>query len=479
MDLFDKKGTFENEFDEANQNVIPNNLSWDKMGPPILLGLEKRKKKRRFIWFFLLGVLICSMSVGSVVLWYNSNLDSDNSVIVSTNTLQLKTSDETVSKNKLGIKRVSSIHKSKESSISIYSSTQQEIKENSIEIEFTDNSKKKVFFNQNTLKEQENNSGIRKLNELELSNTNDKSNRFFQNKSASAINKIFETVNRGKENDFSSPELKSKLISNSKTQVARLPLHPIRIDSDYDLLELTHDTLSEGSGDQAIWSFSLTGGANLIYTNLQVSDAAPMTSEKSRLGWLTNLRLKRKINNRWSVQTGLELRQVSFKSHLQSSEEITLNRPNTLDTVFVSFQNRSIRTTYIDEVSGLRTRNFEHYNKYTSIKIPVLLGYKFQVRRLDLVLQTGPSFQLFRKNEGRSITHAGTYLDFDNKEIYAPSVQWSYMIESQFSYRINSKSKIEALFSFDHQLSNLFLDELSYQQRPIVFSSSFGISWNL
>ncbi len=480
MDLFDKKGNFRNDFDEPNIDLIPDNLNWDKLGPKILLGLKKDKRRRRFIWLWWTGILVLFIVIGIILI---KNISSSNQV-PSTISEEKTANDKIVSTNEKP-KVLSEDHNTLDLSKENLNTEEHIIiavnsEENTV-IESI--SKRLVQPKKNTLI-------IKRGDQLSINAKSKKLNSQLVGQAdlISTLNeydnspqpaRVSELTNIGKGNDFQNVDFKDDTRFLDLNPLFSLPVVPLKTYHAFDLPDVTSDTILRQKEYVSNWQVQLSGGSNVFSNIAQTRNQMALAADKTLIGWQANLRLRKYITQSWSVQAGLEVKQLRYKSDFRSDEDVTLNRPNTLDTVFVSFQTREVSSTYRDMVPGLRQRIFLNHNKHTLIKLPLLFGYEIEKSGLGLALQTGLSTQLYRISDGKTIIQSGETILLNDSSLYNSSFQWSYLLESQLSYSVTKRSKIIAILGLDHQINNWLVRDLGYQNRPTIMNVSLGVSWAL
>ena len=227
------------------------------------------------------------------------------------------------------------------------------------------------------------------------------------------------------------------------------------------------------------WRLELSGGTNILDFNPSRSTGDglnPVSKDHSLLGKQFSIRLKRSLYPNWNVSTGLGYQQLRFRSRYYREEHVSLYRPNTIDTIFISALTGERAFSYTDSIPGIRTRNFQHFNQHELIQIPILVGYTLAHKKMSLGLNTGLNFTLLHTPKGRVLYTSMEATELSEPALFAKNLKFSLLIEAQLNYRFIRNTDLFIRFGYEsHQRSWTNAPYVHLQQPKLVYSD-LGIS---
>ena len=203
-------------------------------------------------------------------------------------------------------------------------------------------------------------------------------------------------------------------------------------------------------------------------------------SEKAVLSIQTGLRLSYNFNPKWSVQSGVLLENRNEKVKYSYSEEKTnlIQTPRQVTIYHPVLPPHNI--TVIDSSYQEETINhkYNYSNKYTSLNVPVLLGYTFGLGKLQYRLSAGTMVTVLTSN-------SANILQKQNTEIvivpYRESTKLKTSALATFGVQIPLSSNCSFLgeLSSYYNITNRLRSESLVKQRNFGYNLSAGIRVNL
>ena len=387
-----------NDFESTSENP---ELNWDAIGPSIIAGVKKDKKKRRiFPWFFWgIGIIAILLVLSTVV--FNSSDHTDES---SQRSAEAQINEMRDLNNSGNIE-----NRTPEQSNSSITSVLIPSESISRNRSLTDQE------NKNTLTNTE--------FEINLNNERTRSTDLL------IQNKVSPTIVDSESNILVASPKNSQSTTLNKT-VSQIPsTRGIELNTIASLdhrLQFTQiisltafgDIQNPSEIDQKVvstpsWSLTLRTGVNR-------SNSADFYAYSNSLnGFSSELELTKHINNRWLISAGLRYDQFRFKSSYEIIDTIRAYKPQTIDTIITD--GRFEQYIYTDTVDAERSRRFRHTNTLTMISAPITVGHEFRFKRWTIQSRAGIVLNLSNTLNGRTsdvdytITdHSGSFYDSIN-----------------------------------------------------------------
>lgn len=430
MESFNKK--MQDKFEDSSVN-IPDELSWEALGPGIMEGVEKDPNRNKNILFFLLlftGVLAIIFS--SILIFNNSNKNNEFAENVENaekndkkNIDLLLMSDDPNSNNQT----VSSEYQTKQSIK--YTKTNSTLQRN----ELTDNSTikntsqtRETTYNKNALNVKENNASIiRDLNNKPTSAYKEKKSYASQDYQGIKNTQIFsESIDNSEVKDLNpySSNLANETRKRANLDVTLLDFIPpffstnasvearnIALRKPNDISESDNDSKKEKENIQSI---GITSG--LVLWTLQSKNFDLETYESTLPSWSTGLNYSLKLKKKFSLVTGLDYTAYrSRMSNIFTTVEENFNE-NAIQTVHNRVTGESHQVTGAIETITTR-RQVIHHNTMHALSIPILLQYELPMKeKFALGIQTGISLNKIVSRDGRGISPDLELLEYSELE---------------------------------------------------------------
>ena len=443
MDLFKQPGKLNKRLGDYPSKEVSPKLSWEQMSAGILDGVAQRRRKRRFIIWWWFGGAASLLLLGYIL--------RQPTIIISALPIPMEYSDLT---NSMG----------------------------------TNIAPKKI---------EDSSTVIKDLNSSFYNNTRE-SHLKSRTSQIDTNNEVKIAGVLAKEFDKLSIELLPKLKSNFLTSIptsittseesnfmeeiniSELPNLDFAFLTRVGELLLFPKSVTRVNTMLSKWQLELSAGMTNHQPNYQSTNSenqTPSNFELSLTSWQANLRVKRSISKKWHLSTGLQYQSLRYRSSYFSREEVNLYRPNTIDTIFSSSITDEKIFSYRDSIPGIITRNFQHYNEYRQLQIPILIGYGFYSNRLGITLQGGANFGIYQFHKGRTLVDPNEIIELSDQTLYKNVLNVSLILEGQLNYQLSTKSYIFTNVGYQHHLINWINPSLNFSQKPRITYVNLGLGW--
>jgi hypothetical protein len=195
-------------------------------------------------------------------------------------------------------------------------------------------------------------------------------------------------------------------------------------------------------------------------------------STKSMLGFSAGMRYTHLFKSGFSIRTGINVS--------RTNETFTFTQGNILQTIYVTNGAGDTINTYQAQSTRYKTT----YNKYTSLDIPLLVGYEITRGNYILNVNGGLIFNIYA-------WYKGDILDKNNQPLNVNSTQsqsvyqlnknigMGGLLALSFYYKLNDRYSILAEPSFRYNFSSILNKELSLKQTNHTAGVKVGIRMNL
>ncbi len=234
----------------------------------------------------------------------------------------------------------------------------------------------------------------------------------------------------------------------------------------------------EGPGDSH-WFLEAYAAPDVVSRNIKSSGTANNyaskrdSTESGMLSFSAGFRIGKQFGDHFSFKTGLNYSQINETFKLNS---ITERRTVTVITVrTITLSNGSTiqvtDTSYLDQFG---TRNINSYNSYSSLDLPLIVGYGFELGTWRVNLNVGAMFNMKAWNSGdiRSLdTLNGGIVSLQNSGYYKSSFgigwfgsvsflkpigeRWSFMVEPYMHLQPNNMVKDGLPFTHSYQTTGV------------------------
>lgn len=367
-------GKLNDMFESYTEDTNDSKLQWSEMGPKIndALPPKEEKKKRRFIWLWLLGAGI----IFSVLFYAWSSLrstytDANDTPFTTYANSKVNKVDNTVAHST--IKAVDQISENKASIGLNDTISNRMVSDNrstgiSKELENLTESRKSIKNNNAVSTIDDNlNVGLKhKVSNQDIAiNTFNNSDIDILMKEGTDVNESNQVLSEVQRVE----SLLAKSILNNNDSIPRAN----------NFIEISQDSDIANELAASIY----------LYSGIELSNIADeYQNTKSLLGSSIEAGINIPINNRFFLSTGLSYQQHRFQTEFIQSEAIQIFKPETIDTIFNYGLDYQI-LVFTDFVDGVSTRSFGYTNTINTLSLPVEIGYSFKVGKVQVAPQVG------------------------------------------------------------------------------------------
>jgi len=229
------------------------------------------------------------------------------------------------------------------------------------------------------------------------------------------------------------------------------------------------------------YSIEMVGGPSYAYRKLsgqgsQLRDE----SEQANLTVQTGLKLNYHINPTWSIQSGLswESRNEKVKYNQTELQRKLTQTPHQVTVFHPVLPPRSI--TVIDSTYSNENVNFKfnNANKYTTINIPVVLGYTFTLGKLQYRVSAGSLFNIYSINSANNLVRNGNTIDLV-KYKESPKIKTSIYTAVALQYPLNTNCMAITELSYYTNVTNRMSADTLLRQRNYGLNLSVGAKISL
>jgi hypothetical protein len=135
----------------------------------------------------------------------------------------------------------------------------------------------------------------------------------------------------------------------------------------------------------------------------------------------------------------------------------------------------------VDTTTEVGTRTEQQQNRFHSIDIPLLIGYRIDNGNWDFGIQVGPVINLVYSAKGKIIGANGESISFSDQsdptytEVFKDQVGISLFAGIYASKRVGNKLWVFAEPHLHHRFSSVTLDDYPIDQRQTNIGLSIGL----
>jgi len=464
MDLFDDKESIRNKVGDLHSTDIPNALGWDKMGPGIMKGVEKRKNRRRMV-FWLWGLSMAVIGTVLIGLWLDK--ESSNLNFAKSKLEIEKTDPEGQKPMKIKNKKVLPVR--------INSKKMNESSWKTKELNTQTGNVFKVVQRSNDETSYSTLEPPTKVRPASKSTPSSDSDLNSSSRLVESTNTITTSLLLSQRDKVVHVEDSG---ANEMIEVQMLPaLYFKKLASMADPILKTPTATGfqsaslKSNRDTTKWQIEIAGGINWWDQGFN-EEGYISSANTSLIGWQFSSRLNRLVGENWSLKIGLDIQKLRFKSAFENTMLIPVYQPNTVDVIYAE------TITFRDYIPGLQNRRFQNFNEHITWQIPILVGFNIGKNRLKYSLHTGAGLQFLRRNTGRITLKEGAVIDLPDHTIYPTQLSAYYILKTQFAFRVTNKLSVFTKVSMERHFADWIMTRPQLHQRPRIGSGLLGLVWS-
>lgn len=420
------------ELNEASE--IPAELLWDNISGDLLGGLQREKKRRRFLFWIRFGsITVLLMLIPTFLVWQNAS-----KVELGYFPIPLRGKMQT---ENIVVDRTTSVLPSQEENGKIEPQT--------------DHHQLTTSF-------------------AYTQNLNQTFDPIPQLHSTLPLHIIYEN-----QNTLSLSTNRLKILDQNRFEnLSTLPTLSLGVVGPEQEVPFTDVILSHSSP----WSIQILAGFNSFSSEYKRSSGteAILPNETNLLGWQAEIYLRRQLKNNWYVQAGVGFEQLRYRFNSYSEEVTTLYRPNTIDTISIDLVFQDTTFIYTDSIPGIRTRDVQQFNQHFMANLPILLGYQWKQRVYSIGVQGGINLKYLISSTGKTNLPNGVITEIGNQNLYRQGLGVSALLGTQFNYQLHPRLDLIATLNAEKSFQNWISNDFpGLTQRPLLFRFNIGFAWNL
>lgn len=248
------------------------------------------------------------------------------------------------------------------------------------------------------------------------------------------------------------------------TDLLVTPFLMVELEDDLDLnvAKLIASTAKKPS-DPSSSVVNKTGNTQLVFLAGTGNHTGNIDAGTSLYTSYFSARYRRLISNRWYGGIGLTSRRFVRGSQLNSTEELDLFRPGTVDTIFRNIDTGAERIVTTDTIAGLRTTAFTGYSRITLLTLPISIGWHTPALGGDLGWEVGLAPGLTLNKSGRVLTNNGEIVSTTDQSNWQDRWYLGLDVGINYGYAINSRISLQSSIG------------TSYLVRPQLMSWNFSL----
>ncbi|WMN12606.1 outer membrane beta-barrel protein [Marivirga salinae] len=202
---------------------------------------------------------------------------------------------------------------------------------------------------------------------------------------------------------------------------------------------------------------------------VQELSSAPM---RSNVSFTIGLHAGIVLNDRWNIKSGLQ-----FGNYRSSSTSGTVMRDRNSDMLY-PFHGASSSTAISDGRVFNVTSEYDIYNDFQILSIPLMASYKIIDRKLDIALVGGATADFILKNTLRGGSDQINDVSFDqnDKQSYK-SIFASGIAGIEFSYPLADKYALSIMPTYKRALTNVTTEKATFNSMPAFMGLNMSLAY--
>lgn len=212
---------------------------------------------------------------------------------------------------------------------------------------------------------------------------------------------------------------------------------------------------------------------------LHLGDLPPGPTEIFNLQlWEVGAQLDVSLMDEITFYTGIQYQQFLFTERFNGERTANIFAPGSPDTIFINTVEGTQTTVFTDSLSGTQIRSFQHRNTISTLGFPIMIGWNSRAsgKRFAFEIRGGVDVGIFISREGRTISPIDGFTseDLRRPSDLAPKVAGRLELVSYFVG--NKKDAGYLAFSYRHPFSAFSLNGNPYEFRTLSFRLGYYLS---
>ncbi|MGM0581123.1 MAG: hypothetical protein ACQETL_10615 [Bacteroidota bacterium] len=202
---------------------------------------------------------------------------------------------------------------------------------------------------------------------------------------------------------------------------------------------------------------------------VQDLSSAPM---RSNVSFTLGLHAGLVINEKWNIKSGFQ-----FGNYRSSSNSSTVIRDRNSD-MFYPYHGASSSTEISDGRVINVTSEYDFYNDFQILSIPLMVSYKVLDRKLDIAIVGGATADFILKNTLRGGSDQINEVTFDQndrksyKDLFASGIAGI-----EFSYPLADKYALSIMPTYKRALTNVTTDKATFNSMPSFIGLNMSLAY--
>ena len=248
-----------------------------------------------------------------------------------------------------------------------------------------------------------------------------------------------------------------------------------------------HDSDEKEKARQVALIISGWAGANLTKFNFSSENLSELATTKNetesgRAGYSLGLSASLLIKDRFIIKTGVDYDQLITKFDFEQTDVNAVLRENQLLRVWIDAASGDTIRTQNGEglVDQTTTRTVLYYNSFRRINIPLELGIKKNIHRLQIGISAGGILSFIRQQSGRTLDDLENIIQITNEEPTAllKAVNLGFRISPFVGYSLSEHWSANFRPQWTTRTQNVF-EGSGIKLRSNVLSFNLGLSYHL
>ena len=202
---------------------------------------------------------------------------------------------------------------------------------------------------------------------------------------------------------------------------------------------------------------------------VQDLSSAPM---RSNVSFTVGLQAGVVLNDRWNIKSGLQ-----FGNYRSSSNSSTVIRDRNSDRLY-PYHGASSSTEISDGRVINVTSEYEFYNDFQILSIPLMASYKLVDRKLDIALVAGLTGDFILKNTLRGGSDQINDISFDQNDRQSyRNIFASGITGIEFSYPFADKYALSIMPTYKRALTNVTSKSATFNSMPAFMGLNMSLAY--
>ena len=199
--------------------------------------------------------------------------------------------------------------------------------------------------------------------------------------------------------------------------------------------------------------------------------------ESPLFGYDIVVRVGKEIRQNISIHTGIEFSNYRYVFRAKFTESISVAKEETLKQIIINQVTADTTFQYAQSTYINRTTRTQHYNSHSIVKVPMLASYKLGTKKIGLHLLAGVKLQLLRISRGKTSFEMPNIININDHPDYKSSIRILGSLGLQCHYIVMPRASIFINASVDRQLDENQFNMFSIKQ-SLMFSN-LGVGMQL